>query len=108
MQLLGLILLIASSWYIWKLTDKFLDEETKQGFNNDFENFKSQFRKTLDRFSSENLNRVWEKYKEEGTNSDKDQDSNLLKNSDNKKDEPSVQLNDDNKYNSIKEDTTNE
>ena len=26
MQLLGLILLLASSWYLWKLTSNFLDE----------------------------------------------------------------------------------
>jgi len=43
MQLLGLILLLASSWYLWKLTSNFLDEPTKA-----------------------KISEAWEKYKEEG------------------------------------------
>ena len=40
MQLLGLILLAASSWYLWKLTSKFLDEPTKNELKNSFNDLK--------------------------------------------------------------------
>jgi len=42
MQLLGLILLAASSWYLWKLTSKFLDEPTKKELSNSFNGLKKQ------------------------------------------------------------------
>ena len=65
MQLLGLILLIASSWYIWKLSTNFFDDETKEGFNNDFKLFKNKVNETKDNFSIDKLNALWKKYKEE-------------------------------------------
>ena len=66
MQLLGLILLIASSWYIWKLTSKFLDEPTKKEFTNSINNLKNKLKNTKQNFSKKKLNEAWEKYKEEG------------------------------------------
>ena len=65
MQLLGLILLIASSWYIWKLSSNFLDEETKEGLNNDFKLFKNKFIETKNNFSKNKIEQLWKKYKEE-------------------------------------------
>ena len=65
MQLLGLILLIASSWYIWKLSTNFFDDETKEGFNNDFKLFKNKVNETKNNFSIDKLNALWRKYKEE-------------------------------------------
>ena len=65
MQLLGLILLIASSWYIWKLSSNFLDEETKEGLNNDLKLFKNKFNETKSNFSKNKLDELWKKYKEE-------------------------------------------
>jgi len=41
MQLLGLILLLASSWYLWKLTSNFLDEPTKKELTNSLNNLKN-------------------------------------------------------------------
>tara|TARA_Y100001933_G_scaffold132958_1_gene132450 strand:- start:1307 stop:1531 length:225 start_codon:yes stop_codon:yes gene_type:complete len=65
MQLLGLILLIASSWYIWKLSTNFFDDETKEGFNNDFKLFKNKVNETKNNFSMDKLDALWKKYKEE-------------------------------------------
>ena len=65
MQLIGLILLLASSWYIWKLTSKFLDEPTKKELSDNYEIFTKQFEDLKNRFSKENLTKIWEKYKEE-------------------------------------------
>ena len=47
MQLLGLILLLASSWYLWKLTSNFLDEPTKKDLNNSFNNLKNKLSEEL-------------------------------------------------------------
>ena len=66
MQLLGLILLLASSWYLWKLTSKFLDEPTKKEISDSFENFKNKFNESKKSFSKQKINEAWEKYKEEG------------------------------------------
>ncbi len=66
MQLLGLILLVASSWYLWKLTSKFLDEPTKKEFSNSFTNLKNKFNETKQSFSKEKISEAWDKYKEEG------------------------------------------
>ena len=65
MQLIGLILLIATSWYILKLTSNFLDDQTKQELDANFELFKKQFKDLKSRFSKDNLKLIWEKYKEE-------------------------------------------
>ncbi len=59
MQLLGLILLLASSWYLWKLTSNFLDEPTKKELTNSISEGKQNFSKAK-------LSEAWEKYKEEG------------------------------------------
>ena len=65
MQLLGLILLIASSWYIWKLSTNFFDDETKEGFSNDFKLLKNKINETTNNFSMDKLETLWKKYKEE-------------------------------------------
>ena len=65
MQLVGLILLIASSWYIWKLSSNFLDEQTKAELDENYELFKKQLSALKEKFSKENLRLLWEKYKEE-------------------------------------------
>ena len=66
MQLLGLILLAASSWYIWKLTSKFLDESTKKDLTNSFKNLNNKFNENKKIFSKAKINEAWENYKEEG------------------------------------------
>ena len=66
MQLLGLILLLASSWYLWKLTSKFLDEPTKKEFSKSFNNLKNNLKEGKQNFSKEKISEAWEKYKEEG------------------------------------------
>ena len=74
MQLLGLILLLASSWYLWKLTSNFLDEPTKTEILNSFKDLKNKFSEGKKNFSKAKLTEAWEKYKEEGgalTNKDK-------------------------------------
>ena len=73
MQLLGLILLIASSWYIWKLSTNFFDDETKEGFSNDFKLFKNKINETKNNFSMDKLEALWKKYKQE------EQDKSLTK-----------------------------
>ena len=65
MQLIGLILLIATSWYILKLTSNFLDDQTKKELDDNFKLFKKQFNELKNRFSKDNLKLIWEKYKEE-------------------------------------------
>jgi len=65
MQLLGLILLLASSWYLWKLTSNFLDEPTKKELTNSFNILKNQFSKGKQNFSKAKISEAWEKYKEE-------------------------------------------
>ena len=65
MQLIGLILLIATSWYILKLTSNFLDDQTKKELDENFELFKKNFNDLKNRFSKDNLKLIWEKYKEE-------------------------------------------
>ena len=66
MQLLGLVLLAASSWYIWKLTSNFLDESTKKDLKNSFKNLNNKFNENKKIFSKAKINEAWEKYKEEG------------------------------------------
>ena len=65
MQILGLILLVASSWYILKLTSNFLDDQTKKELDENFELFKKQINELKKRFSKDNLKLIWEKYKDE-------------------------------------------
>ena len=66
MQLLGLILLIASSWYLWKLTSNFLDEPTKKELSKSLNNFKNKLEEGKRNFSKAKISKAWEKYKEEG------------------------------------------
>ena len=66
MQLLGLILLLASSWYLWKLTSNFLDEPTKRALSDNFNNFKNKLSEGKRNFSKAKISEAWEKYKEEG------------------------------------------
>ena len=66
MQILGVILLIASSWYLWKLTSNFLDEPTKENLLKSLTNMKSKINKSKSFFSKENMKKAWDKYKEEG------------------------------------------
>ena len=65
MQLLGLLLLIVSSWYIWKLTTNFLDEKTKSSLSNEFKNFNGKINEMKKIFSREFFKEAWQKYKEE-------------------------------------------
>jgi len=66
MQLLGLILLLASSWYLWKLTSKFLDDPTKKEISNIFNSFKNKLNEGKQNFSKAKIMEAWGKYKEEG------------------------------------------
>ena len=66
MQFLGLILLLATSWYLWKLTSKFLDEPTKKELSSNFNNFKNKVNEGKKSFSKEKITEAWKKYKEEG------------------------------------------
>ena len=66
MQLLGLILLVVSSWYLWKLTSNFLDESTKKELSNSFNSLKNKFQQSKQSFSKAKISEAWEKYKEEG------------------------------------------
>ena len=66
MQLFGLILLAASSWYLWKLTSNFLDEPTKKALSNSFNDLKNKFKDSKQNFSKAKISEAWDKYKEEG------------------------------------------
>ena len=66
MQLLGLILFAASSWYLFKLTSNFLDEPTKKELSNSLNNLKNKFQESKQIFSRAKISAAWEKYKEEG------------------------------------------
>ena len=66
MQLLGLILLAASSWYLWKLTSKFLDEPTKKEFTKSFNELKNKLKESKQSFSKAKISEAWDKYKKEG------------------------------------------
>ena len=75
MQLLGLLLLLASSWYIWKLTSNFLDEPTKNSFKAAYNELKSKAKNIEKLFSKEFIKEAWSKYKEEdGVVTNKKQD----------------------------------
>ncbi len=66
MQLIGLIILFASSWYLWKLTSNFLDEPTKKEISKSLNSLKDKFNHSKQNFSKSKINEAWEKYKEEG------------------------------------------
>ena len=58
MQLLGLILLLSSSWYVWKLTSNFLDEPTKKELTNSLNNLKNKFSEGKQNFSKAKKDKV--------------------------------------------------
>ena len=66
MQLLGLILLLTSSWYLWKLTSKFLDEPTKKELSKSLNSLGNKLNEGKNIFSKKKITEAWEKYKEEG------------------------------------------
>ena len=66
MQLLGLILLLASSWYLWKLTSNFFDKPTKKELTNSLNNLKNKFSEGKKNFSKAKISEAWKKYKDEG------------------------------------------
>ena len=67
MYFLGLILLFASSWYLWKLTSNFLDEPTKKELSNNFNNFKDKLNENKQIFSKSKISEAWKKYKKESS-----------------------------------------
>ena len=79
MQLIGLILLIATSWYIWKLSSNFLDEQTKKEINDNYEIFIKQLNDLKKRFSKEKLNELWENYKLEANSNNNNNNNNVEK-----------------------------
>ena len=68
MQLIGILLLIITSWYIWKLSSNFFDDQTKKEISDNSQIFKKQLDETLKKFSKENLKELWKKYKDESKN----------------------------------------
>ena len=66
MQFLGLILLAAISWYLWKLNSKFHDEPTKNELKNSFNDLKKKLNESKQSFSKEKISEAWDRYKEEG------------------------------------------
>ena len=66
MQLLGLILLAASSWYLWKLTSNFLDEPTKKELLNSFNDLKNKFQESKQSFSKAKMSEAWKNIKKRG------------------------------------------
>ena len=66
MQLIGLIILFASSWYLWKLTSNFLDEPTKKEISKSLNSLKDKFNYSKQNFSKSKIKEAWEKYKKEG------------------------------------------
>ena len=53
MQLFGLILLLATTWYLFKITSKFLDEPTKKDISNSFNILKNKLNERKQNFSKE-------------------------------------------------------
>ena len=66
MQLLGLILLLATTWYLVKVTSSYLDEETKKEITTSFNILKYKLTESKDIFSKAKIRKAWDKYKEEG------------------------------------------
>ena len=66
MQLFGLILLLATTWYLFKITSKFLDEPTKKDISNSFNILKNKLNERKQNFSKAIIKEAWDKYKEDG------------------------------------------
>jgi len=71
MYFLGLILLIASSWYGWKLISNFFDDQTKAELNEAWENSKKEAIKN-NPLKKSNLERAMNTYKKERTEQGKE------------------------------------
>ena len=71
MYFLGLILLIASSWYGWKLISNFFDDQTKAELNKAWENSKKEAIKN-NPLKKSNLERAMNTYKKERTEQGKE------------------------------------
>ena len=65
MQLFGLILLLATTWYLFKITSKFLDEPTKKDISNSFNILKNKLNERKQNFSKVKIKEAWHKYKED-------------------------------------------
>ncbi len=66
MQLFGLILLLATTLYLVKITSKFLDEPTKKDISNSFNILKNKLNERKQNFSKAIIKEAWDKYKEDG------------------------------------------
>ena len=66
MQLFGLILLLATTWYLVKITSNFLDEPTKKAISNSFNILKNKLNERKQNFSKAIIKEAWDKYKEDG------------------------------------------
>ena len=66
MQLFGLILLLATTWYLFKITSKFLDEQTKKDISNSFNILKNKLNERKQNFSKAIIKEACDKYKEDG------------------------------------------
>lgn len=66
MRLIGLLILLASSWYLFKLSSNFFDQPTREKLSNSINNIKDRINKIMESFSKDKLNKLWEKYKQEG------------------------------------------
>ena len=66
MQLFGLILLLATTCYLVKITSKFLDEPTKKAISNSFNILKNKLNERKQNFSKAIIKEAWGKYKEDG------------------------------------------
>ena len=66
MQLFGLILLLATTWYLVKVTSKFLDEQTKKDITNSINILKKKVNESRQNFSKQKIRVAWEKYKQKG------------------------------------------
>ena len=67
MHLLGLIILLATTWYLVKVTWKFLDEPAKKDISNSFYFLKKKLNQSKQIFFSKPKTiEALEKYKEEG------------------------------------------
>ena len=64
MQVLGLILLLATSWYLFKVTSKFLDGQTKKEMTNSINTRKKKLNESKQIFSKEKIRKAWKKYKQ--------------------------------------------
>ena len=65
MQLLALVILLASSWYLLKLINNFLDEPTKKTIAINLSKSKDNLKKIKLIFKKETLDKAWAKYKQE-------------------------------------------